>query len=93
LTYEDIFIDFIVLVLRIAEENQQYSLIDIVLNFIKEKITNTEFSIKIVERLLKEFKSGKINQWALLALEILLEIRRIKEREESKRKVSKLKYY
>jgi len=61
---EEKFIDFIVLVLKTAKEKRQYCFIDEVIKFIDNKAFDTDFAIKIFERLLKEFKRGKINQCA-----------------------------
>ena len=83
---EEKFIDFIVFVLKTAKEKRQYRFIDEVLKFIDNKAFGTDLAIKIFEGLLKEFKKGKINQWASEKLEVFQEIKQIEEREESKKK-------
>jgi len=85
---EEKFIDFIVFVLKTAKEKRQYRFIDEVLKFIDNKTFGTDFAIKIFERLLKEFKKGKINQWASEKLEVFQEIKQIEEREESKKSLN-----
>jgi hypothetical protein len=85
---EEKFIDFIVFVLKTAKEKRQYRFIDEVLKFIDNKAFGTDLAIKIFERLLKEFKKGKINQWASEKLEVFQEIKQIEEREESKKSLN-----
>jgi hypothetical protein len=82
------FIDFIVFVLKIAKEKKQYRFIDEVLKFIDDKVFDIDLAIKIFEGLLKEFKRGKIKQWALEKLEVFQEIKQIEERERSKRSLN-----
>ena len=85
---EEKFIDFIVFVLKTAKEKRQYRFIDEVIKFIDSKAFDTDFAIKIFERLLKEFKRGKINRWAYEKLEVFQEIKQIEEREESKKSLN-----
>jgi hypothetical protein len=85
---EEKFIDFIVFVLKTAKEKRQYRFIDEVLKFIDNKVFDTNLAIKIFERLIKEFKKGKINQWASEKLEVFQEIKQIEEREESKKSLN-----
>jgi len=85
LQLEDKFINFIVLVLKVAGEKKQNYFVDTILKFIHDKILlDTDFSIKVLESLLKEFKTGKINRWASELLEVFQEIKQIEEREKSK---------